>query len=83
MSAVRITITLDEDVARELKAHVPAGEVSAFVAEAVRQRLRVDPVRALLLDLDTIHGPLSDDERREGDEWHRRIMQQLSSTPEP
>lgn len=80
MTAVRITITLDEDTARELKRHAPAGEVSSFVVEAIRQRLRADPVRMLLQDLDDVHGPLTEDERKEGAEWLDELMQHLSST---
>ena len=82
MAAVRITITLDEGTASELRHHVPAGEVSAFVVEAIRQRLRADPVRALLQDLDEVHCPLTEDERKEGAEWLDQLLQHLSSTPE-
>ena len=39
------------------------------VVEAIRQRLRVDPVRALLDDLDERYGSLTDAERKEGSAW--------------
>lgn len=83
MSMVRLTFTIEEDLAEELRAAVPAGEVSSFVAEAVRQRLRVEPLRALLLDLDKAYGTLADSDLAEGEQWFDQLMRQLSSTPEP
>ncbi len=83
MTAARITITVEEDLANELRQRVPAGEVSAFVVEAIRQRLRVDPVRALLDELDERYGHLTDDERREGATWFDEVSAHWSSTPEP
>lgn len=82
MTAARITITIDPDTAAQLRAAVAPGEVSAFVVEAIRQRLRVDPVRALLTDLDAIHGPVSDNQRKVGDEWYDASRRRSSSTPE-
>lgn len=82
MTASRITITVDADVAEQLRATVGPGEVSSFVVEAIRQRLRVDPVRAMLLDLDEVHGPLTDAERRTGDEWYDESLRRLSSMQE-
>ena len=43
MAATRITITVDEDVLNELKSRVGPGEVSGYVVEALRARLRKDP----------------------------------------
>lgn len=83
MTAVRITITLDEATAHELKSAVPSGEVSAFVVDAIRQRLRADPVRALLDDLDQRFGALTDEEREEGTAWFDDMTSHWSSTPEP
>ncbi|MFM7686713.1 MAG: hypothetical protein ACKPDI_12430 [Actinomycetota bacterium] len=82
MTAVRITITVEEDLAAELRDRVPSGEVSAFVVEAIRQRLRVDPVRALLDDLDQRYGSLTDAERKEGAAWFDELSAHWSSTPE-
>lgn len=82
MTATRITITVDHETATQLRAAVAPGEVSAFVVEAIRQRLRVDPVRALLSDLDALHGPVSSAQRKAGDEWYDASLRRLSSTPE-
>ena len=48
MAATRITITVDEDVLDELKSRVGPGEVSAYVVDALRARLRKDPILELL-----------------------------------
>jgi hypothetical protein len=78
----RITVSLDDDVAAQLKDRIPPGEVSAFVLEAIRQRLRVHPLRELLDELDVIYGPLSDEDREQGRAWLADIKQRLFSMPE-
>jgi hypothetical protein len=45
--------------------------------------LRVDPVRALLEDLDRVFGPLSIDEQVQGETWWNETEQRLSSTQAP
>ena len=87
----RITITIDEDVLAELRTRVGPGEVSAFVVEAVRAKLRRDPVLDMLDQLDRLDpaGPLTQKELTEGDRWLEAVLDQLhqtspsSSTPEP
>ena len=69
--------------AAELRDKVPSGDVSAFVLAAIRDRLRVDPVRALLDDLDQVFGPLSTDDKTKGETWWSETRQRLSSTPAP
>lgn len=39
---VRLNITMDEDLYRRLKDELPARRISAFIAEAVRSKLRPD-----------------------------------------
>ncbi len=83
MAATRITITVDEDVLSELKSRVGPGEVSAYLVEALRAKLRKDPILELFEKLDEMYGPLTDEEialgRREWNEMNER----LSSTLEP
>lgn len=79
----RITITLDEETLAQLRERAPKGEVSAYVLEAVRARLRRDPVDDLLDRLDELFGPLDGDEVDEGESWWKSISQSLSSTAEP
>ncbi len=82
MAATRITITVDEDVLDELKSRVGPGEVSSYVVDALRARLRKDPILELLDKLDEMYGPLTDDEIAEGErEWHD-VKRRLSSTLE-
>ncbi|MBK5332162.1 MAG: hypothetical protein JJD93_09335 [Ilumatobacteraceae bacterium] len=83
MAATRITITVDEDVLDELKNRVGPGGVSSFVVEALRARLRKDPILELLDKLDEMYGPLTDDEVAEGEREWDEMSKRLSSTLEP
>lgn len=83
MAATRITITVDGDVLDELKSRVGPGEVSSYVVEALRARLRKDPILELLDKLDEMYGPLTDDEIAEGEQWLKEANERLSLTLEP
>ena len=83
VAATRITITVDEDVLEELKGRVGPGEVSGYVVEALRARLRKDPILELLEKLDEMYGPLTDEELAEGERWWTEANERLSSTLEP
>lgn len=83
MGTSRITITVDDDTLAELKERVGPGEVSAFVVEALRHKLRIDPIEELLHQLDRMYGPLTEQEIKEGEEWYDQMMERLSSTLEP
>ena len=52
MATTRITITLDAELLAELKSRVGPGGVSSYVVEALRARLRKDPILELLDKLD-------------------------------
>ncbi len=80
MAATRITITVDEDVLTELKSRVGPGEVSSYVVDALRARLRKDPILELLDKLDEMYGPLTDEEIAEGRHEWNEVKQRLSST---
>ena len=82
MAATRITITVDEDVLEELKSRVGPGEVSAYVVEALRDRLRKDPILELLDKLDEMYGPLTEEELAEGERWVKAANERLSLTLE-
>ncbi len=82
MAATRITITVDENVLDELKSRVGPGEVSSYVVEALRARLRKDPILELLDKLDEMYGPLTDDEIAEGEQWLKEANERLSLTLE-
>lgn len=83
MTATRITVTVDEETLAELRQRVGPGEVSAFVVEALRHKLRIDPIKELLRQLDEMYGSLTDQELKEGAEWYDQALQRLSSTLEP
>jgi hypothetical protein len=82
MTTSRITITIDNGVLADLKDTAPSGEVSSFVVEAIRQRLQADPFLQLLDELDQIHGPTTEDDKRRGAQWWNKTRRQLSSMPE-
>ncbi len=82
MTATRVTVTIDEDTLAELKQRVGPGEVSAFIVEALRHKLRIDPIKELLRQLDEMYGPLTEQELKDGAEWYDQIRQRLFSTPE-
>ena len=69
MAQERITITIDPEVLEELRTQVPSGEISAYVVEALRRRLRRDPVMELLDDLDQRFGPTSEASKKEAEQW--------------
>lgn len=83
MPAVRITVTIDEETLDELKQRVGPGELSAYVVEALRHRLRIDPIEELLAQPDSIHGPLTEADLEQGAAWLSQMMQRLSSTQAP
>jgi Arc/MetJ family transcription regulator len=83
MTATRITVTVDEETLAELKQRVGPGEVSAFVVEALRHKLRIDPITELLQQLDEMYGPLTPEQIEEGEAWYDAAMKRLSSTLEP
>jgi hypothetical protein len=82
MAATRITITVDEDVLDELKSRVGPGEVSSYVVEALRARLRKDPILELLDKLDEMYGPLTEQQIAEGEQWMNEANERLSRTLE-
>ncbi|HQZ33851.1 MAG TPA: hypothetical protein PK020_05475 [Ilumatobacteraceae bacterium] len=83
MTMTRLTVTVDAETLAELKQRVAPGEVSAFVVEALRHKLRIDPIEELLRQLDVMYGPLTEEQTKEGEEWYEQIRQRLFSTLEP
>jgi hypothetical protein len=80
MGTARITITMDEELLGELKSRVGPGEVSSYVAEAVRARLRKDPILELLDKLDEMYGPLTAEEIAAGERDWRAMSDRLSAS---
>ena len=67
MAYTKISVTLESEVAAELRRNVGPRELSAFVNEAVRQHLQVARVRRLLDHMEAESGPIPDDVQSEVD----------------
>jgi post-segregation antitoxin (ccd killing protein) len=62
MSVRKVSLTLPSDLLEEARAYAPAGNLSAYVADGLRQRIRTDRLARYLQELDAESGPLTDDE---------------------
>ena len=82
MATTRITISLDAELLAELKSRVGPGEVSGYVVEALRARLRKDPILELLDKLDEMYGPLTGAEIAQGEREWNEMNERLSLTLE-
>lgn len=58
MKYAKVSVTLEEEVAAELRRTVGRRGLSAFVNEAVRQRLQAARLQNLLTELEQEHGPV-------------------------
>ena len=65
MSYTKLSVTLQSKVADELRRVAGRRGVSAFVNEAVRQRLQAARLRKLLDEMEAEEGPIPEDVRRE------------------
>ncbi len=57
MSTLKLSVTIDREVAEGLQAHVPPRNVSRFVNVAIRHELERERTRALLQYLEEELGP--------------------------
>lgn len=55
----KYSISLPEDLAEAARAHVGPGSFSAYVAEALEQRVAMDKLREIVADFETDNDPLS------------------------
>lgn len=74
MSTSRVTITIDEETYEQLRERVPSGQTSAFVVEALRAKLQLDPIVELLDYLDNKFGPLTEADKAEGQQWYDEVV---------
>jgi hypothetical protein len=58
----KYSISLPEDLAEAARTHVGPGGFSAYVAEALEQRVAMDKLREIVADFDTDNDPLSREE---------------------
>jgi hypothetical protein len=58
----KYSISLPEDLAETVRTHVGPGGFSAYVAEALEQRVAMDRLREIVADFETDNDPLSREE---------------------
>lgn len=58
----KYSISLPEDLAEAVRAHVGPGGFSAYVTEALEQRVAMDKLREIVADFETDNDPLSREE---------------------
>ncbi|MDP4500624.1 CopG family transcriptional regulator [Nonomuraea turcica] len=58
----KYSISLPEDLAETVRTHVGPGGFSAYVAEALEQRVAMDELREIVADFETDNDPLSREE---------------------
>jgi Arc/MetJ family transcription regulator len=83
MATTRVTITLDAELLAELKSRVGPRQMSSYVVDAVRARLRKDPILELLDKLDEMYGPLTAEQIAEGEQWWTEANERLSASLGP
>jgi hypothetical protein len=72
--AVKVSVSLPQDVVQEVRARVGPREFSRYVAEAVEQRLRLQMLGEIVDDYVAKNGPVSDEIAREVDaEWRAAL----------
>jgi hypothetical protein len=72
--AVKVSVSLPQDVVQEVRARVGPREFSRYVAEAVEQRLRLQMLGEIVDDYVAKHGPVSDEIAKEVDaEWRAAL----------
>ncbi len=65
MAIARLAITLDEDLAARVRAdadQVTHGNVSAWIAEAIQERLRLRAMDEAVAAFEAEHGQITEDE---------------------
>ena len=58
----KYSVSLPEDLAETVRAHVGPGGFSAYVAEALEQRVAMDRLREIVKDFETDNDPLTREE---------------------
>lgn len=61
-SSKKYSISLPEDLAEAARTHVGPGDFSAYVAEALEQRVAMDKLREIVADFDTDNDELTREE---------------------
>jgi hypothetical protein len=65
MATEKVSLTLDRGVLKEARGRVGRRGLSSYVDAALRLKLQQDRLRALLSELESTHGPVSERMRSE------------------
>ena len=68
MKYAKVSVTLEQEVLAELRQTVGRRGLSAFVNEAVRQRLQAARLQKLMAEQEQEHGPIPEEVQRRVDE---------------
>jgi Arc/MetJ-type ribon-helix-helix transcriptional regulator len=58
----KVSVSMPESLAREIRERVGPGAFSRYVTEAAHHKLKQDQLTELLADMEAANGPVSDDE---------------------
>jgi Arc/MetJ-type ribon-helix-helix transcriptional regulator len=73
-NAIKVSVSLPQDIVQEVRSRVGPREFSSYVAEAVEQRLRLQMLGEIVDDYVAKHGPISEDVAQEVDaEWRAAL----------
>lgn len=61
----KYSVSLPEDLAEAVRAHVGKGGFSAYITEALEQRVAMDKLREIVADFETDNDPLTAKELEE------------------
>jgi hypothetical protein len=64
MTVARLAISFDPELAREVRRSAGREPVSAWLADAARRKLRAEGLLDVVRDWESLHGEISDEERR-------------------
>lgn len=73
MTVARWAISLDKQLAREIKRSAAGEPISAWLADAARSKLRREKWSALIAEYEAEHGTITEDEMKVVREQHRRL----------
>lgn len=74
MTAARIAISLDPDLAKAVRKAVGKGSQSAYVADALRRKLQSDGLLAVVRDYETQYGAITENEIRAAENEQRAAI---------
>ena len=58
----KVSVSMPESLAAEIRKRVGPGSFSRYVTEAVHHRLKQDQLADLLAEMEAVNGPVSEDE---------------------